>query len=113
MLFLLRALFITRVTTRSTFPIALPSTVPTARPTCLALRVVLAGTEAAVFDLRTTFLTTFCTFVAVAPAAAFVLRLMTWATGPTFRRREDPLLAGFLVVRVVFLAVVFFKLSPF
>jgi hypothetical protein len=36
-----RALFITRVTARSTLPIAFPSTVPTARPSCSAVRVAL------------------------------------------------------------------------
>ena len=66
--------FNTRVMTRSTLPIAFPNTVPTARPICFAFRVVRAGTDAAFFDMRTAFLTTFFAFAVVEPAAAFVVR---------------------------------------
>ncbi len=104
----------TRVTTRSTFPIALPSTVPTARPTCFALRFVVAGTSEAFLALPVTVLTTFLTLVLEAPAAALVLRLMVWAAGPTFRwPAVDFFFDGVLVARVVFLVVVFFNVSPF
>lgn len=71
-----RPRFITWVTARSTFPMAFPSTVPTARPSCLALRVVAAGTDESRFDFRTTFLAIFCTGF-VLPIADLVLRLMT------------------------------------
>ncbi len=93
---------------RSTFPMAFPSTEPTARPTCLALRVALVDAAVAFFDFRTTCLTTFLAFVVAAPAADFVVRLMARVADPTFRRaeafREDVLRAP-----VVFFAAIFFK----
>ena len=92
---------------------ALPSTVPTARPTCFAVRVALAEAAVAFFDLCTTFFTALLTFVAVASAADFAFRLIVLAAGLVFKRRAVAVIDGFRLVRVVFLEVVFFKISPY